>query len=191
MSPRTEKQNKEIRQKMESLILASALELFAEDGYNGTSMQSIAKKAGVSKGNLYNYFEGKQQLLEAVLMNGLNQVAELFDDPSTEILTENEFEIVIRENFKMIRSNKVFWKLYYNLFAQPKVQLLFTKIFAPFLEQYLKIFDAYYKNKGDKNPKATALLLGSVLDGVSLGYLMMGDAYPLDEVVDQIIIKFK
>ncbi len=191
MSPRTEKQNIEIRQKMERLIIASALELFAEDGYNGSSMQSIARKAGVSKGNLYNYFEGKKQLLEAVLMNGLNQVAELFDDPSTEILTENEFEIVIRENFKMIRSNKVFWKLYYNLFAQPKVQLLFTKIFAPFLEQYLKIFDAYYKKKGDKNPKATALLLGSVFDGVSLGYLMMGDAYPLDEIVDQIIIKFK
>jgi len=176
---------------MERLIIASALELFAEDGYNGTSMQSIARKAGVSKGNLYNYFEGKQQLLEAVLMNGLNQVAELFDDPSTEILTENEFEIVIRENFKMIRPNKVFLKLYYNLFAQPKVQLLFTKIFAPFLEQYIKIFDAYYKKKGDKNPNATALLLGSVLDGVSLGYLMMGDAYPLDEIVDQIIIKFK
>lgn len=191
MSPRTEKQNKAIRQKMERLIIASALELFAEDGYNGTSMQSIARKAGVSKGNLYNYFEGKQQLLEAVLMNGLNQVAELFDDPSTEILTENEFEIVIRENFKMIRPNKVFLKLYYNLFAQPKVQLLFTKIFAPFLEQYIKIFDAYYKKKGDKNPNATALLLGSVLDGVSLGYLMMGDAYPLDEIVDQIIIKFK
>jgi len=176
---------------MELLILESALELFAEDGYNGTSMQSIAKKAGVSKGNLYNYFEGKEQLLEAVLMNGINQLAEIFDEPSTEILTENEFEHVIRDNFKMLRSNKIFWKLYYKLFAQTKVQLLFTRIFAPFLEQYLMIFEAYYKKKGDENSNATALLLGSVLDGVSLGYLMMEDTYPLDEVVDQIIIKFK
>ena len=43
-------------------------------------------------------------------------------------ITENEFEHVIRDNFKMLRSNKVFWKLYYKLFAQTKVQLLFTRI---------------------------------------------------------------
>jgi len=191
MSPRTEKQNKEIRQKMELMIIESALELFAQEGYNGTSMQSIAKKTGASKGNLYNYFESKQDLLEGVLNYGLNQYAELFDSASTKLITEKEFEFAIRANFEMIRSNKDFWSLYYNLLAQPKVQQLFTKIFAPFLEQYIMVFEAYYKNKGDKNPYATALLLGSALDGVSLGYIVMGEAYPLDEVLDQLIIKFK
>ena len=191
MSPRTEKQNKEIRQKMELLILESALELFAEDGYNGTSMQSISKNTGVSKGNLYNYFESKQDLLEGVLNYGLNQYAELFDGASTKLITEKEFELTVRSNFEMIRSNKDFWSLYYNLLAQPKVQQLFTKIFAPFLEQYIMIFEAYYKNKGDKNPNATALLLGSALDGVSLGYIVMGDAYPLEDVIEQLIKKFK
>jgi len=191
MSPRTEKQNKEIRQKMELLILESALELFAEDGYNGTSMQSISKNTGVSKGNLYNYFESKQDLLEGVLNYGLNQYAELFDGASTKLITEKEFELTVRSNFEMIRSNKDFWSLYYNLLAQPKVQQLFTKIFAPFLEQYIMIFEAYYKNKGDKNPNATALLLGSALDGVSLGYIVMGEAYPLEDVIEQLIKKFK
>jgi len=191
MSPRTEKQNKEIRQKMERLILESALELFAEDGYNGTSMQSISKNTGVSKGNLYNYFESKQDLLEGVLNYGLNQYAELFDGASTKLITEKEFELTVRSNFEMIRSNKDFWSLYYNLLAQPKVQQLFTKIFAPFLEQYIMIFEAYYKNKGDKNPNATALLLGSALDGVSLGYIVMGEAYPLEDVIEQLIKKFK
>lgn len=191
MSPRTDKQNKEIRKKRELLILESALELFAVDGYNGTSMQSIAKKAGVSKGNLYNYFESKQDLLEGVLNYGLNQYMELFDSASTKLITEKEFEFAIRSNFEMIRSNKDFWRLYYNLLAQPKVQQLFTKIFAPFLEQYLEIFEAYYKNKQDKKPTATALLLGSALDGVSLGYIVMGEAYPLEDVIEQLINKFK
>ena len=176
---------------MELLILESALELFAEDGYNGTSMQSISKNTGVSKGNLYNYFESKQDLLEGVLNYGLNQYAELFDGASTKLITEKEFELTVRSNFEMIRSNKDFWSLYYNLLAQPKVQQLFTKIFAPFLEQYIMIFEAYYKNKGDKNPNATALLLGSALDGVSLGYIVMGEAYPLEDVIEQLIKKFK
>lgn len=191
MSPRTDKQNKEIRQKTELMIIESALKLFAEEGYVGASMQSISKKSGVSKGNLYNYFTSKQDLLEGVLTFGLNQFVNFFDKASSELFTEKEFELVIRGNFEMIKSNKTFWKLYYNLFAQPKVQMLFTKIFSPFLEQYIMIFEAYYKNKKDKNPKAKALLLGSTLDGVSLGYLLMGEVYPLEEIVDQLIEKFK
>jgi len=77
------------------------------------------------------------------------------------------------------------------LIAQPKVQDLFTKIFLPFLDQYMKIFESYFKNKGDHNAGVTALLLGSAIDGISLGYFMMGEAYPLEEIVDQLIIKFK
>ena len=191
MSPRTEKQFKEIREKTELIIIKSALELFAEEGFNSTSMQSIAKIAGVSKGNLYNYFTSKQDLLKGVLNFGLDQFADFFDTTSVELITEKEFEAAIRGNFEMINSNKLFWKLYYNLFAQSKVQQIFTEIFTPFLEQFLTIFETYYINKGDKDPKATALLLGSTLDGVSLGYLMMGDTYPLQEVVDQLIEKFK
>ena len=191
MSPRTDKQNKEIRQKTELIIIESALEIFAKDGYIGTSMQSIAIKAGVSKGNLYNYFTSKQDLLEGVLTFGLDQFAEYFIEFSTELFTEAEFETAIRRNFKMIQSNKKFWKLYYNLFAHPKVQEIFTQIFTPFFEQYIAIFEKYYKNKGDNDPKATALLLGSTLDGVSLGYLLMGDMYPLNDVIDQLVEKFK
>ena len=191
MSPRTEKQFKEIREKTELIIIKSALELFAEEGFNSTSMQSIAKIAGVSKGNLYNYFTSKQDLLKGVLNFGLDQFADFFDTTSVELITEKEFEAAIRGNFEMINSNKLFWKLYYNLFAQSKVQQIFTEIFTPFLEQFLTIFETYYINKGDKDPKATTLLLGSTLDGVSLGYLMMGDTYPLQEVVDQLIEKFK
>ncbi|MEN8187361.1 MAG: TetR/AcrR family transcriptional regulator [Bacteroidota bacterium] len=191
MSPRTDKQNKEIRERVELTIIESALELFAADSYDGASMQSIAKKAKVSKGNLYNYFESKQDLLEGVLVYGLNQIAEIFDSDAAELTTEEEFEFAIMQNFVIIKSNKIFWKLYYNLFAQPKVQLLFAKIFAPFLDKYIMIFESYYTKKGYSNPKATAMLLGSALDGVSLGYLMMGEEYPLDEVVDQLIKKFK
>ena len=191
MSPRTEIQNREIRQKTELVIIESALKLFSEEGYVGASMQSIAKEAGVSKGNLYNYFKSKQDLLKGVLTFGLNQFVEFFDASSLELLTEKDFEFVIKGNFEMIKSNKLFWKLYYNLFAQPKVQQLFTEIFTPFVEQFITIFEMYFKKKGDIDPKATALLLGSTLDGVSLGYLMMGDAYPLDSVIDQLIEKFK
>lgn len=191
MSPRTEKQNEEIKRKKESNILNSALELFANEGYGGTSMQMIALKAQVSKGNLYNYFRSKEELLEGVLLYGLNQISRSYDNFANKLVSEKEFEFLIRHNFKMIGENRSFWRLYFNLMSQPKVQELFTKVFSPFLEQYFSIFESYYKNKGDKNPNISALLLGSTLDGISLGYIVMGDLYPLDEVLEQMINKFK
>lgn len=191
MAPRTAKQNEEIKRKRESLIIKTALLRFSEDGYKSTSMQSIAKEANVSKGNLYNYFESKEALLEAVLLHGLDQFSGFYEQLGPEILSEKEFEKAINENFKMIKSNKSFWKLYFSLVSQPTAQILFAKIIGPFLEAYLKVFEAYFQKNGDRNPAATALLLGSSMDGISLGYLMMGNMYPLDEVVKQLIEKFK
>ena len=191
MSPRTEKQNLEIRKHKEELILTTALELFSQYGYLGTSMQSISKEAGVSKGNLYNYFESKEVLLEAILVQGLMQFTELLDSYPKELVSENDFETAIRGNVRVLKSNTRYWKLYFSLLTQPQAQPLFQKVFAPFLEEYMTVFESYFKNKGDENPQVTSMLLGSTLDGVSLGYLMMGEQYPLDDVLNNLIEKFK
>jgi len=190
MSPRTKKQIQILKQKKELSIIESALFLFSENGFVNTSMQSIANRSGVSKGNLYNYFESKEALIESILYKGLNQMRELFTSQS-EIKTEEDFSKMILSNFDMIKKNETFWKLYYNLVAQPKVHIFFNKIFLPFFNQYMKLFEAYFKIKGDNNSVATTMLLGSSIDGISLGYIMMGKNYPLEEVVSRLIDKFK
>jgi AcrR family transcriptional regulator len=48
-------------------IVASAIEVFARDGYEGATVASIARSAGISTGNIYRYFDGKEALFEAVL----------------------------------------------------------------------------------------------------------------------------
>lgn len=52
-------------------ILAAALELFAEKGFNATRVEDIAARAGVSKGTLYLYFDSKQAILRAQVRQGL------------------------------------------------------------------------------------------------------------------------
>ncbi|WET82107.1 TetR family transcriptional regulator [Amycolatopsis sp. QT-25] len=47
-----------------SLIVATALRLFAENGYDRTTMRAIAAEAGVSVGNAYYYFASKDQLVQ-------------------------------------------------------------------------------------------------------------------------------
>ncbi len=49
----------------ERQILDGAAAAFAQDGYEGASMSHIAAMAGVSKGTLYNYFDGKKALFAA------------------------------------------------------------------------------------------------------------------------------
>ena len=46
-------------------ILETALKLFRERGYDGTTMRAIASEAGVSIGNAYYYFRSKDHLIQA------------------------------------------------------------------------------------------------------------------------------
>lgn len=45
-------------------IVDAALELFRENGFEGTTMRAIAERAGVSVGNAYYYFSSKDELVQ-------------------------------------------------------------------------------------------------------------------------------
>ncbi|MCJ7854469.1 TetR/AcrR family transcriptional regulator [Pseudomonas monteilii] len=64
-----------IRQKNEQAIIQAAEDEFARHGFKGTSMNTIALKAGLPKANLHYYFTNKLGLYIAVLSN----IIELWD----------------------------------------------------------------------------------------------------------------
>src|SRR6516225_11111313 len=49
-----------------SQLIAIATRLFAERGYEDTSIEAVLREAGVSRGSLYHHFPGKEALFEAV-----------------------------------------------------------------------------------------------------------------------------
>lgn len=49
-----------------SRLSAAAVALFSEQGYRGTSVEEIVAAAGVTKGALYHYFSGKDDLLRQI-----------------------------------------------------------------------------------------------------------------------------
>lgn len=57
-------------------ILDVAEDLFARQGYEGTSLRQIARGAGIREPGLYNHFASKQALYEAVLYRALNPMAQ-------------------------------------------------------------------------------------------------------------------
>jgi AcrR family transcriptional regulator len=60
-------------------VLRTARRLFAEHGYDGTSLQQIADAMGVTKANVYYYFRSKEALLQALLEPFLSTLRELLD----------------------------------------------------------------------------------------------------------------
>jgi Bacterial regulatory proteins, tetR family len=53
-------------------LTAAALEPFVGKGFAATRLDDVAKRAGVSKGTLYLYFESKEELFKAVMPRALS-----------------------------------------------------------------------------------------------------------------------
>ena len=57
-------------------ILDAAAECFRKSGFHGASMSEIAKSFGMSAGHIYNYFESKEAIIEAMVKRDLDQALE-------------------------------------------------------------------------------------------------------------------
>ena len=191
MSPRTEKQFEEMRKEKRTLIMEAALEVFAEKSFLGASVSKITKKAGVSKGLLYTYFENKEDLLRKIILEGFDEFVQVFDPNKDGVLTEDEFTFFIDETFSVLKKDIHFWKLYFSIISQPAVMELVKDELLEFINPLIETLVKYYELKGIKNPMAHARLLGAVLDGVSLNYMVDPVSFPVEDIKKIIIDKFK
>lgn len=61
-------------------LLDAALDLFVEKGFAATRSEEVAARAGVSKGTLYLYYQSKEELLKAVILQTISrEIAEGMD----------------------------------------------------------------------------------------------------------------
>lgn len=67
-----------LKEGIRDAIIGSAELLFAENGYDETSINQISRKAGISKGNMYLYFKSKEELFTHVFPPSLpSQISDL------------------------------------------------------------------------------------------------------------------
>lgn len=75
-----------------ALILEGAKRAFAEKGFDGASMQDLARAAQMSAGNFYRYFPSKNAIVEAIIARDLADVQRDFervrmsDDPAQALI---------------------------------------------------------------------------------------------------------
>jgi AcrR family transcriptional regulator len=77
----------QVPQPMRERLLAEATRLFAQNGFEGTSVQQIVEAAGVTKGAMYHYYDSKDDLLYEVyhrlLTMQLARLERLADGPGS------------------------------------------------------------------------------------------------------------
>ena len=189
--PRTEVQFGEIREQKINLIMQTALELFANEGYYPTSISRIAQKAGISKGLMYNYFESKEDLILAIIGNGIGKLTESLDPDRDGFLTEEEFVFHINENFRILQENIDYWKLHFSTMMQPAVFKLVKAKYSHFLPPLKVVIQDYFERKGLPDPDAEASYFDALLDGIFLNYVMDPEGFPLERTKMMVIERFK
>ena len=166
--PRSIEQYEAIRKQKKELILNTALILFAENGFHQTSMEQIAKKAGISKGLTYNYFESKNAILDEILKKGFNAIYTHFDLNKDGLLTYSEFEFFIRESFNVISKNRNFWKLYFSIIMQPVVTETYFLNYSETSAELMNILIRFLTENGSENPSKDLFIISSLLKGAYL-----------------------
>jgi len=83
-------------------ILGSVRQAFAEKGFDGASMQDLARAAGISVGSFYRYFPSKAAIVEALIALDLAEMerdfAEIMQSPSPMNALREQMRRIIPEH---------------------------------------------------------------------------------------------
>ena len=185
--PRREREKLRQRQEM----LATAVDLFSQRGYHNVSMHEIAQKAEFAIGTLYKFFQNKEELYKALLL----ELCDEFVDSITRAIEQPQDEVeklrsYVRAKTEVFRSNLPFIRLFlaesrgvsFNLKAGLDDEL--RKRYYSVLEILASIFASGIKNQRFKNiadPYYLAVALASVIDAFLLLWLDAPESYPYPE----------
>ncbi len=134
-----------------SRILTAAREVCSEGGYEAARMDEIARRAGVSKGTLYNFFESKEALLLATVLASHQDfvvVLPAVEDPSLDVRERLDALIEsLADGFEgIVRYNMLAHQAWSVVLGSPSMrqELLsaLRTIYAGYVEQLQSILEA-------------------------------------------------
>lgn len=102
-----------LKEETRNQILESTRQDIITYGIDNVSLRRIARNIGMSPSNIYNYFKNKEELIESIVLPGIQQIDKLFSD-----ISNNRLEF----NLKEINNSK-------SDFAKLSVKELAVKIF--------------------------------------------------------------
>lgn len=186
-SGKTDAQQKRALDKTEQ-ILQGATEVFLAQGYERTSMDRVAKTAGVSKQTLYVYFSDKQALFEALVARMAQQRFQgVFADQSLDGNPDIVLPPLIRQGLAQLSQDAEYHDFIRVMIGESKrfpnlIQTFFSNVTVPTIET----ISQYLENQPEldiPDAEATAhILLGALVFYMLTQEVMAGkDILPMTQ----------
>ena len=181
----------EIRDKRINEIIEAAINEFIEKGYENASMESIAKRANLSKGGLYHYFKSKAEVLFMVNMKFIEPIQDFMIQIDTNKSIVKGLNRFITDYLSYWNNHKRELTLYFLIMNVAFEDQQIMKLYKESARQNFDYFEALFLKgqqlgvfrESDAHARAVALL--SCLDGY-IGYLLIDSSLQLDRIEKEI-----
>jgi AcrR family transcriptional regulator len=125
------------KQQTRQAIMQAAVKLFSEKGFEKTSIEELAKEAGIGKGTIYSYFQTKNDILHAFCEDELEDLHhELTTNADKEIPILKQMVAIYMSEFRHITENREFARLFMQETVFPR---------DVDLDRHLEHEDGYFK----------------------------------------------
>jgi len=184
--------NRSTKEDTKNRIIDSAKKLFAEQGYLKTTVVDISKQAGLSEAALYEYFQGKEDLLLAIPDLW---VSDLLADVQEQLFgikgAANKLRKYLWWNMRRIEQAPLDAKIVY-LFLKTNANFMNTPVYANVRKLYAYLVDIFEEGKKtgemkpDLNSYAARDIFVGTMDHVVTRWLLKDMSYSLFENLEQI-----
>ncbi|GGB38799.1 hypothetical protein GCM10011409_15360 [Lentibacillus populi] len=191
--PRTKKENARIRQMTKEKIRTAAMEFFIKRGYHATSISEIAKHAGISKGLLYNYYKGKEQLLAAMVEIRIGEVVEVMETAKGIEKPNEQLKHIVEGAIENVFQRPEIFRFYLHLQTQPEADQELIKYSNLLIKENARQFEfqcEIFEKLNVKEPRKRSLYFSSMLQGTMLMISTYPEQFPKEEIKKQILSEF-
>ena len=163
----------------------TALRLFAENGYTETSIDKIAKQAGVSKGLTYTHFKNKEELLVVTIENTITKMtSEMME------VRELSFTTFFESFFAGLRCNTDIIRLCLLLVIHPLTPSKVIALLERQKTELLALLEGLLESRFKENAKQEAEILLATMDGITIEYTSNPNPESLQNTQEYLINKY-
>ncbi len=168
MRKKRSRRNEDLYTRRKRQIAEAALKVFSEKGYEGSTTKEIAKKARVSEGTIFKYFDTKKDML----LYTLNILSEEMLEELTEELVDGNgdkdiLKNTLKKHYRLIVNNYDLLKtIFYEIqFHKELREAFYKEILSNILDKIEKFIDELELD-GNAQPRIAAEVLLGMLMGI-------------------------
>jgi len=172
-------------------VIQVATTLFAENGFENTSIANICSEAKVSKGLVYHHFKSKEAILIEIFTHVTEQMVKMNIESKSLMKPNIQLQQLIETIFTELKRDKLLFQFNLNIMFQPTTR----KILSKQIEKRATILFNSVKRIFDQISLERSTILSYMfiaeIDGIALNYLSVFNDYPLENIKKELLNKYK